>query len=335
MKYEQGNYRESLDYLQRSYRYSDSLNLVLTNQKIIALDHYLSQKESEIQNLKLTNENLSQKAEISNQRLFILAILLVLLIAFIAIFFLFRTINRLNHAKQKIAEQNRNLTDLNTTKSKLLAILTHDIRNPINNINGMLELARDGHITSEDFTMYAGALADQTDRLKMMSETLIKWSKSQNEGIKISKRESNISQLVSESFSYVNYLSEKKGIALNSNISASKVFADKEMLLIVLNNLLTNAIKFTNRGGTVSLISEEIYEGVKIVVRDTGVGVDEKIIENIMTGHVHTSLGTDKEKGSGIGLMLAVDFVTLHGGSIQAYQNADVGSSFELELPNS
>ena len=139
--------------MQRSYRYSDSLNLVLRNQKIIALDHYLSQKESEIQNLKLTNENLSQKAEISNQRLFILAILLVLLIAFIAIYFLFRTINRLNHAKQKIAEQNRNLTDLNTTKSKLLAILTHDIRNPFNNINGMLELARDGHISSEDFTM--------------------------------------------------------------------------------------------------------------------------------------------------------------------------------------
>ncbi len=333
VKTRQGYFRQALGFLNKSYTYADSLELVLTDQKFLALDHYKNQKENEISTLKLKAENLSQKVQIGYQRNMLIGMILTLLLALGSLGFVLRQNNKLKVARKKINHQNEDLQQLNTTKNKLISIITHDIRNPLSNINGMLKLARDGLITPDEFNQYAGSLVDQTDRLETLSETLIKWSRSQEKGLVATMELVDLDQLIKQSIQYVAYMADNKEVELHYQTEAtSKVRADANMMMLILNNLLTNAIKFTPSGGKVSVTLEEGQGALSIAVTDTGVGIDPDIIQKLREGALRPMIGTANEKGTGIGLLLTLDLITLMGGTLDASQNPDGGSTFIVVL---
>ncbi len=336
VKTKQGDHKKALEFLSRSYSYADSLDLALTNQKILALDHYKRDKENQITTLKLKNENIAQGARFRNQRIILISTTIVLIITLVAFGLLFQQNKKLREAKETIQTQNEDLRSLNTTKDKLFSIITHDIRNPLNTVNGMLKLARDGNITQEDFNRFTGSMVDQTDRLSTLFETLVNWSITQQEGLNSTMEMVDLEEVIDQSFNYVNYMARNKQVELikvpeggNHNLES-----DANMLLLILNNLLTNAIKFTPSGGEVKV--SVLDEGDKMVVKvkDTGIGVEEGLVNQIRDGKVHSQLGTKDEKGTGIGLILTLDLVRFIGGTLEAERN-EIGSTFSVLLPKS
>ena len=113
------------------------------------------------------------------------------------------------------------------------------------------------------------------------------------------------------------------------------VFADKTMISTIIRNLLSNAIKFTNSGGQVKISSQQIDDEMLVSVSDNGVGIKKEAIPNLfMIAESKSTSGTDKETGTGLGLILCQEFVTKHGGRIWAESVEGVGSTFKFTLPN-
>ncbi len=330
----QGRYAAALNYLNQSYLYSDSLELALTDQKILALDHYKREKENQIETLRLVNENLEQESHIVNQRYLLVSVVVILLITIGGVIILYFQNNKLTSAQRLIKDQNKDLRQLNQTKNKLFSIITHDIRNPLSNINGMLKLAKEGHISGEEFNQYAGSLMDQTDRLTTLSETLIKWSRSQQSGIETIKEEIDLDKLIIQSIHYVDNMAENKGIKISYESKGTvMIHADPNMMMLVLNNILTNAIKYTPSEGVIKIRTARENGHLDIKVSDSGTGIRDNLMKDLAEGKVETKLGTAQEKGTGIGLMLTLDLITLHGGKLTAKNNPDQGSTFTVSLP--
>lgn len=336
VKGSQGLHNKALDYLEKSYSYRDSLNLALMDQKILALDYYKGQKENEIQTLKLVNDNLAQETQLKGQRYLLIAGALILSLTLIGILVLYNQKNQLVLAQKKIRDQNQTLKELNVTKNKLFSVITHDIRNPLSNINSMLQLARDGLISPEDFSKFAGSMIDQTDRISSLSTTLIDWSKSQLSSLSAEKSEVDLDQLIESSVKDLRFLADGKNVNLicDGGRLEQPIMADPSMLLLVINNLLTNAIKFTPEGGEVTIVTQAIDGETTIQVKDSGVGIQANLIDQLKEGKVESELGTSGEKGTGIGLTLTMDLVTLQGGTLEAYPNPDGGSTFVIKLPS-
>lgn len=331
-----GRHEEALDYLMRSYNFADSLELAMNDQKILALNHYKQQKENQIENLKLTNQNLEQEVRLANQRYLIITVLLVLIVASGAIGLLIFQNNRLKFVQQRIRDQNKDLKSLNKTKSKLFSILTHDIRNPLVNINSILKLAQENRINADDFQQFAGILNEQTNRLTALIETLINWSKSQQKGLFASLKITKLEELIDQSIDLVDFMATSKSIQIKKlgPFDRFEVKTDPNMLMMVINNLLTNAIKFTPPNGevtiTLSITNKLAYE---IQIADTGVGISDDFIQNLMEGNVTSQPGTQSEKGSGVGLMLILDLISYLGGKLIASKNQLKGSTFTIVLP--
>ena len=330
----QGNYSQALDYLTKSYSYADSLDMATADQKVLALNHYKKQKENEIATLKLKNENIAQTSRLNDQQYILIGVLLLLLVTVIAVGLLIVQNRKLRNAQNKSKDQNVDLKSLNSIKNKLFSIITHDIRNPLSNINGMLQLARDGLITNEEFNQYAGSLVDQTDRLAILTETLINWSKSQQTGLRASLEKVDLNKLIRQSIQYVGYMAENKEINLSyKENAAGPVKADPNMLMLVLNNLLTNAIKFTPKKGKVKIQVSEKERSVDISIKDTGIGIETDLLNKLKKRKIQSTPGTDNEKGTGIGLMLTMDLVAFNNGTLKAENNSTEGSTFHVILP--
>ncbi len=334
LKTRQGKYREALDYLTMGYQYADSLNLTRRGQKILALDHYKREKENQIATLELTSENHRKDDQIMRQRFLIISIAIVLVVTFGAAGLLFRQNRRLASAQSKIEDQNVDLKLLNSSKSKLFSIVTHDIRNPLAHLNSMLKMVANGEITKEEFTEFTGLLVDHTDRLTTLSETLIDWSRSQEVGLSAEKEAVNISDLIARSVDQLSHMADEKSIELKyENGQQVDVQVDPTMMTLALNNLLTNAIKFTPTAGEIVIRAKAKSKKVKIHIEDSGVGIDPDLIDNLKKGDVRTQRGTDNERGTGIGLMLTLDLIVLNGGRLDAVKNEEKGSTFTITLP--
>ena len=330
----QGHADHALEFLQKSYTYRDSLNLALTDQKLLALDHYKRMKENEIETLLLTNQNLEQESKILIQRYWLMITVIVLLFAVTVGIVLYHQKNRLVAAQRRIESQNQDLKHLNITKNKLFSIITHDIRNPLSHINGMLQLARDGMISGDEFKTYAGSLVDQTNRISSLSNTLINWSRSQETGFNAELEPLKIDELVNQALEYLRYMAEKKNISLVLKPPfEGTMVADRNMMLLVINNILTNAIKFTPQDGTVTLSISIDEEQISLHISDTGIGIEDEILTKLKSGMMESQIGTAGEKGSGIGLLLTLDLIAFQQGRLEVRRNQPAGSTFTITLP--
>ena len=143
-----------------------------------------------------------------------------------------------------------------------------------------------------------------------------------------------VDDLIENSLQYLSDMSGQKGIEIIHKATKDLyVLADPNMMLLVINNLLTNAIKFTPEGGEIR-ISSKIGEGyVEVAIRDSGIGIPKDLMEELNKGKVLSQAGTGGEKGSGIGLLLTLELMALQGGRITAEANDEKGSLFRVFLP--
>lgn len=242
----------------------------------------------------------------------------------------------INQQKEEIEAQAETLDELNHTKDKLFTIVAHDLRSPLNNLKMTLHLFEKQYINPDEFREITKVLETNVDTIKDTLDNLLNWSISQLQGLDISPEILNIKELGIEAISLYKEIADKKGITLSQAIdSEAVVTADKNHIRLVLRNLISNAIKFTNEGGEIKITIEKIANNtLQINIIDNGIGMTAEQSYKLFKAKSHfTSYGTANEKGTGVGLLLCQEFIIRNGGVIGVDSKIGRGSCFFFNLP--
>ncbi len=235
---------------------------------------------------------------------------------------------------EELTLKGQELEDLNKLKDKLLSIVSHDFRSPLNTLKGSLSLLVRGALSEDEFKMLTKDLLEKLDHTYNLLENLLHWAKSQMEGMKVYPREINIHEIAEDCIDLLAPIAEKKLVSLHNNvIPGSAAFADNEMIKLVIRNLVSNAIKFSNASGVVQLSSELQNGQIIICVKDVGTGISNENQEKLFRIESVTTSGTSNERGIGLGLLLCKDFVERNGGTIWFESEYLKGSTFSFTLP--
>jgi signal transduction histidine kinase len=240
----------------------------------------------------------------------------------------------INQRNFEILQQKEKFEELNALKDRLFMIISHDFRSPLHSLKGLIVLLNDSEFISPDeFKVLLRGLKYHVDHTYDLLENLLLWSKSQMKGFSIRKEKINIQDIVVENAALLKSAAEKKGISIINSVESSIwVRADEDMIRLVLRNLISNAIKFTNKDGSVEVTTQATESVINISVADTGVGMDEAHKSEVF-GQTISKTGTQMEKGTGLGLMICKEFVEKNGGRIWLDSAPGKGSTFTFSLP--
>ncbi len=222
-------------------------------------------------------------------------------------------------------------------KDKLFAIIAHDLRSPLIGFVGVARLlANNGAEWSPDKLQNVFlSMKDSSETLFYLLENLLEWSTLQRGELKYEPVELDGEDLVKDNKVLAQTLAYQKSVTLQCEVPRGlKVFADRNMLNTVLRNLISNAVKFSNPGGNVTIAAKQGTDTVTISVRDNGIGMDQDVIDHIFSiDHKTSHPGTRGEKGFGLGLSLCKEFVEKLGGQIRVESHPGQGSKFSVTLP--
>jgi signal transduction histidine kinase len=276
-----------------------------------------AQFESDIKNSQielLTKDALLKENELRLQRTLKYVGIGGMLLLSALVLMLMRT-NRRSHSINKILaeknifinEQTQQLEALNSTKDKLFSIIGHDLRSPLNSLRGMMDLLNKSILTQDEFVAFSKKIKTNVDYVYADLDNLLSWAQSQQKGLKSAV------------------------VEVGQDL---RVRADKNQLGLIVRNLVSNAIKFSNEGGVVIIRAIKKKDQVEISVTDKGVGIDVADTEKLFRAGVNFSKpGTKNEKGIGLGLLLVKEFVELNNGTIHVTSKLGEGSTFTFSLP--
>lgn len=224
---------------------------------------------------------------------------------------------------------------VNFTKDKIFSIISHDLRSPIGSLQAILGLLKRGQLSEQEFKKITTGLEEQVGQLKNTIDELLTWSKAQLHGITPSQEMLNLKHLIQEVITINRYPARTKKIIVTTNISnGAEAYCDPNMLKSILMNLLTNAIKFTPRGGAVTISCKSENGLARIHVGDTGIGISNENLKKINNSTVHfTTRGTNNETGTGLGLLMCYDFIHKNNGTLKIQSEEGKGSVFIISLP--
>lgn len=242
--------------------------------------------------------------------------------------------NAYNNEKVRGEEKTRSLEIMNTEKSKLFSLISHDLRNPLAAIQSYLQLVREVELNTADKAQIETELLYVVNSTQEMLYNILVWSKTQMDGLHVNLTPVDVAAAIHPILKINKMAVSKKRISLDINIDASiKVMADINMLQLIARNLLGNAAKFTPAGGTIFIKTSKTGDKCLIEVRDSGPGIDLSSQQDIFSLKVRSTFGTDNEKGIGLGLYLCKEYTIAQQGHIWYENNREGGSSFYLELP--
>lgn len=229
------------------------------------------------------------------------------------------------------------LTEANQTKDKLFSIISHDLKSPFTTLIGFSGALIENFERLDDKTKkeFTKDIHESAEEIYDLLDNLLKWSITQTEGITHDPKIIDLAPVVEENFSLMRQSAVNKNIKLKSEIeNDTLLFADINMVNTIIRNLLSNAVKYTSKGGQVTVSSKEKGRFIEVTISDTGIGISEEDLREIFHLHMkYSKLGTNKEKGTGIGLILCKDFVEKHGGKIRVESKPGEGSQFTFTLP--
>jgi two-component system, sensor histidine kinase LadS len=235
----------------------------------------------------------------------------------------------------KLAEQTHKLEELNLTKDKLLTVLAHDLKAPVNNLKAILSLLSSRMMTEEEFHTVSSKLKKDVESVNEMLEDVLHWVKSQHEAIVPRPADFNLKKVADELANLAAPAAVDKhvNIAVNS-MEPCTVHADPDQVQIIIRNLLSNAIKFAPPESQVGINIEATDEYVRLTVSDEGAGITNETVQSIMAGKkVHSTRGTQGEKGTGLGLLLCREFIQLNGGEFSLSSGSGKGTQVSFTLP--
>jgi two-component system sensor histidine kinase/response regulator len=250
------------------------------------------------------------------------------------IFLVTTAVRKSYRTEQKLVEQKATeLENLNDTKNKLFSILAHDLRSPLSSIQNYLEILSDLKLNEHERQSIQRELLNSTQNTQQMLANLLFWSKSQMDGVSVNMVNINLKQTLRGTFQIHKTIAAEKNIQLTDRL-ANSIFikADKDMLQLIVRNLINNAIKFTEPGGEITVSATTIDGECCIAVKDNGMGIPYEQQSDIFSLKVNSTFGTKNEKGVGLGLVLCKEFSELQNGEIAFESTPGIGTTFYLSF---
>lgn len=316
------NYQLALKYVDDYLALKDSIYNMSSMNKIADLQaaYLVHLKESE--NILLKKEIEAEKTKLN----------FIVIVVFLIAIMLFLGISRY----RLLRTLNKKLSKEIEAKNKLFSIIAHDLNNPVGAITSVSEFLRTDYndISEEDKKELVNSIADASKNIQIMIGNLLNWARSQSEGIKIDKSSLNAKELLENVAESYKFLAKKKSIEIivsaDENLS---VFADKFVIETILGNLITNAVKFSNKNNKIILAAKLINDKVVLEVKDFGTGMSKEAIDLILNkDKSFTSLGTESEKGIGLGLQIVKELANLHKSKLSIESEVNKGTSFLIEI---
>ena len=242
-------------------------------------------------------------------------------------------------AEEELKLKNDELRHINAEKDKFFSIIAHDLRGPFNGFLGFTNLLAEElpDFTQSEIQKIAVSMRNSATNLFQLLENLLEWSRSQRGLTNFEPESFLLKSMIVESMHTLMDAAHKKGVCISFEIQEDLgVFADEYMLASTIRNLASNAMKFTKKGGNVSIAAKTVSgNSVEISVRDTGIGMSSTMVEDLFRLDVQTNRkGTDGEPSTGLGLLLCKDFIEKHGGKIWVESEEGKGSIFFFTIPN-
>jgi len=246
----------------------------------------------------------------------------------------------------ELSKSYRQIKELNATKDKFFSIIAHDLRNPFNSLISLSSGLLDGYVELDENRQkkYFASINESARNGYKLLENLLQWSRSQTGKMKFRPEEIQVKELTDEALELLESFAFEKDIKINIETPANLIVnGDRDMLNTIFRNIISNAIKFTHPGGFITVSANRVefknsnlnyQHAIEFKVSDTGIGISKKNIDNLFRIDVNNStLGTAKERGSGLGLLLCKEFVKQHGGDLSVESEECTGSTFSFFIP--
>lgn len=235
---------------------------------------------------------------------------------------------------EEISMQAESLENLNLTKDKIFSIISHDLRGPIHQVQQMLNLLEYTFITEGDFKSVLPDLKESVRYTVSLTDNLLHWARNQMEGVKVKPSTFDIHEIIEENFRLFRPLATRKNIALTNTFeNHADVYADKDMIKLVIRNLVNNAIKFTDTTGNVEMGAHIKENYITVYIADTGKGIRKEDVSKILQKETFSTSGTQGERGVGLGLSLCQEFIEKNSGQLYIESELNKGSKFSFTIP--
>jgi signal transduction histidine kinase/Tfp pilus assembly protein PilF len=326
-----GDYKTALKYFKEFKTFSDSVyNENVKRQTAISnAQRQLEEKEKEIKYLEEINK---AQNKIQTYLIIFSAIIFVL---FVSTIFLYVKVRK---SRQNLSEINQKLIALNNERNKFFSVISHDLKSPFLGILGLTDLLKEELNNSE--VQRSKELIDKLDKAVnnqyKLVDNLLNWTRIQSGKMLFEPKEFVLTEVLNEVIETLNNFSLQKNIRIKTNIEKDfLVWADRNMISSVLRNLISNAIKYSYEDSDVSvIISQKSDDFISVQIKDSGIGIAEANVSKIfrLDSNVSTE-GTAKEKGTGLGLLIVKEMISMNKGEISVISKENLGSIFEFTLP--
>ena len=240
----------------------------------------------------------------------------------------------INRYVKRIRRQNQKLAELNAINRKLLSILTHDVRSPLIEAKGFMELQFSGELSQENFHSLGKELLSQVDHVLNLQTEILKWAERQ-EGLKpVMPQYFEIDEVIKSIVSLYGKQLREKELRLQLENVKGRVYSDQDIFSFVFRNIYHNAIKFTPKGGIITVRTNSLPNTCEVTIQDTGIGIGQDELDNIMNPNEYFSKkGTENERGTGFGLNAVLHYLKECNASLAVESEVGKGSTFRIILP--
>ncbi len=332
-----GNTNRAFEYLKKYSTVLDSVWSKEARDKILELsviyDVDSKDRELKIKNLEIEKEQ--------NKTIYVYIVALLIVLALIVLLFRYRSIQKIKGQLEKmnrdVEEKSRVLESTIKSRDRFFSIISHDLKSPFFGLKGLAEILAEGNeeLTEEEKNVFLVKLNRTVKDIYMLLENLLDWSRLQSKRMEYNPEVFDLNEELSHSLFLLGQNAERKSIKLINEVPESTlVLADRRMVHSVIQNLITNAIKFTYEKGKVRVTAESLENVVIVNVVDQGVGIPSDFKDKIFKLDTQTtSRGTNDEKGTGLGLIICKELVEMNGGQISFNSQENRGTTFTFTLP--
>ena len=343
--YSHGDYKLAYDYKTKYQKTHDQHLDNLTRERISSLriNNELEKKKSHTEYLEkrttLLEENVSLAEEkLKLQHYLVASLVIIILMILIPLIVLFRkNKSKLSHNEDLISK-NKELQESNETRERFLSIIGHDLKNPFNSVLGLTSLVIDewDSLPNDEKLNILNEVQSSSNSIYELMDNLLLWAKNQSGTINAYPERFNLNENIVDVYEIFRNQATYKQIKIELNIgSTNYVSADPDMINTVLRNLISNAVKFTRKGGKIAIELKKLSTEVEFSITDNGKGIPPEDLKRILDDRKgFTTKGTSQESGTGLGLLVVRDFVEKNNGVFWIESKVGIGSRFCFTLPD-
>lgn len=333
----QERYKEALFHYEQFRIYLDSMYIETSDRDIVRIEEQYNYRQKETE---LKAQHAQQESE---QRMWIIIIGAAFVLAISLAIVQFRNVRQkvrinaiLEKNRDEINSQKQELEAMGMFKDRLLSVVSHDVKGPLNSLTGMLDLYNQKLLSNEDFARLMGQISVKIKQINIFVNDLLLWARTQMTGAQIVTSKFDLQNTIDHTIELLKPAAERKKINLKNDEKQSiEIEADEEMIKIVVRNLISNAIKYCVTDDVIEVATyvKKAESEVVVSVRDSGLGISPEKLSKLFGSPSVSSQGTEHEIGTGLGLLLSKQYIEMNRGAIGVESEVGKGSHFCFSLP--